>query len=682
MAETTDAFSPNADLVGKMVFFIVLVIFLIFIIGFLVMSFRKPTERNYGPVKNNVIANVVTDTIKHKPVKNQHLDCPKDPLKYSYTFFLTIDDYYCNRGYWKCIMIKGSEVTKDGDRCTSTVKSLVGSSNTKFNVEKFKVDNETDSKKSYDMARLYNKINNNPDGIKITNNSDLFKRLDIICSALKAGDDGVNMLVDAVVNWGFFTDENGESYKMTEGTCRDFINKHKTYCNEIYKVDKKVSRQDDAERFRRIQALEEQIQNIKDAGKKQSLQGEIIRLENAADEERKFDDYDSICSADNYLKKYPGLIPTTVEVFKENDLINLSQKNNMDLIHTIDDSVNLEGCYPLKSADGTEIFKLPKEIKTITSTDESYIIQECNRAAEEAGYDYYGIQQTGDAKTVKCYGFQKSDLIPLQSKRTDDSTCDANFATSRKSNNTGHIYVSKVVHPGEHIVSDCWTNVINKYPYQSPGIWLHPFINNIRVVFTTNSPDEYSRHINDQSHANPGNDYNTEVKKVPKNQPKHPGVQDYEEDKSCPNGTIPTANNYYRESFDILNIPINNEFHLALIVNDHIVEVYMNGELKQSMKLFGNPTFNQGDLHINPESKPKLGGKVSQFQFFPIAIDYNNIQKIMEMRVARQSLGSEPIGVSKEHGHMIEISHDHEFHPQEEADHRHSIDGKEIVDYS
>ena len=51
MAETTDAFSPNADLVGKMVFFIVLVIFLIFIIGFLVMSFRKPTERNYGPVK-------------------------------------------------------------------------------------------------------------------------------------------------------------------------------------------------------------------------------------------------------------------------------------------------------------------------------------------------------------------------------------------------------------------------------------------------------------------------------------------------------------------------------------------------------------------------------------------------------------------------------------------------------
>ena len=66
---------------------------------------------------------------------------------------------------------------------------------------------------------------------------------------------GVNMLVDAVVNCGFFKDENGDSYKMTPGTCRNFINKHKTYCNEVYSVDKKVARQDDGERFRRIKAL-------------------------------------------------------------------------------------------------------------------------------------------------------------------------------------------------------------------------------------------------------------------------------------------------------------------------------------------------------------------------------------------------------------------------------------------
>ena len=111
-----------------------------------------------------------------------------------------------------------------------------------------------------------------------------------------------------------------------------------------------------------------------------------------------------------------------------------------------------------------------------------------------------------------------------------------------------------------------------------------------------------------------------QVKKVPKINLNIQVFKIMREDKNCPDGTTLSANNYYRESFDILNIPINNEFHLALIVNDHIVEVYMNGELKQSMKLFGNPTFNQGDLHINPESKPKLGGKVSQFQFFPIAM--------------------------------------------------------------
>ena len=54
----------------------------------------------------------------------------------------------------------------------------------------------------------------------------------------------------------------------------------------------------------------------------------------------------------------------------------------------------------------------------------------------------------------------------------------------------------------------------------------------------------------------------------------------------------------------------------------------------------------------------------------------------MAMKTARQSLGSEPIAVAKDHGHMIEISHEHEFHPQEEADHKHTLDGSKIVDYS
>ena len=688
MAETTDAFSPHAELVGKMFFFIVLVLFMIFIVGFLVMGFKKPKERNYGPIKNNIIANMVTDSIKHQPVKNENLDCPTNPLKYSYAFYLNINDYYCNRGYWKCIMIKGSQVTQDAEKCTSTLKYIhptLGQGNCKteglFNKDKdgYEKDKMKDLKRKIEL--------NSKEGIKIFDNADLFKKLDIICTALQAGNDGVNMLIDAVVNCGFFKINSGEPYIMTEGTCRDFINKHKIYCNEVYAIDKKVSRQDDAERFRRIDALEQEIQNIKDAGKKEILKEEIKNLMREVETERKYDDYDSICSAENYLKKYPGLIPQTVEVYNENDLINLSKKNNMDLIHTIDDAVNLEGCYPLEGDEQNEKIKITDENKLIELqvTDlivPDNIIQQCNRAAEENGYEYYGIQEQAGTpnKLLYCYGFQKSDLILLQTKRTDeDKPCNRE---ERKSADSGYIYVSKVVHPAEHIVSDCWAGVINKYPYQSPGVWLHPFVNNIRVIFTTNTPEEYSRHINDQTHANPGNDFNKEVKKVAKPQPEHAGAEKYQEDKSCPNSTIPSANNYYRESFDILNVPINNEFHLALVINDHIVEVYIDGTLKQSIKLFGEPTFNQGDLHINPENKPKLGGKVTQFQFFPVAIDYNNIQKIIEMKTARQNLGREPVAVSQNHGHMIEISHEHEYHPQEESNHKHTIDGSSVLDYT
>ena len=57
--------------------------------------------------------------------------------------------------------------------------------------------------------------------------------------------------------------------------------------------------------------------------------------------------------------------------------------------------------------------KTSYRIKTITSTVPSDIIQESNRAAEEKGYDYYGIQEIttgeGDAATttIKCYGFKR-----------------------------------------------------------------------------------------------------------------------------------------------------------------------------------------------------------------------------------------------------------------------------------
>ena len=50
--------------------------------------------------------------------------------------------------------------------------------------------------------------------------------------------------------------------------------------------------------------------------------------------------------------------------------------------------------------------------------------------------------------------------------------------------------------------------------------------------------------------------------------------------------------NYYREYFDVKNIPIKEKFHLAIVINEKLVEVFINGQLHTSQILFGNPDYN------------------------------------------------------------------------------------------
>ena len=49
-----------------------------------------------------------------------------------------------------------------------------------------------------------------------------------------------------------------------------------------------------------------------------------------------------------------------------------------------------------------------------------------------------------------------------------------------------------------------------------------------------------------------------------------------------------------------------------------------------------------------------------------------------ENRKVKQCLGGEPLLVAKDHAHHIEISHEHEYHPIEEDNHRHSVGDGDI----
>ena len=119
----SNAFAPDVSEMGKHLFFVILgaVILIIVLIAIHFFVFKK--HKKVSIVKHSYETSMVSDTQPHKPVENTVLDFPQDELKYSFTFFLEISDFYSNKGYWKCIMIKGDSFN-DLKKATLCVNSL------------------------------------------------------------------------------------------------------------------------------------------------------------------------------------------------------------------------------------------------------------------------------------------------------------------------------------------------------------------------------------------------------------------------------------------------------------------------------------------------------------------------------------------------------------------------------
>ena len=652
----TNSFVPETNIryVGANVFWLFLVLFVILVISYATYVLYIKKSTGYGPIKPSYEANLVSDTITHDTIPNKDLECPSNSERYSFTFFLEIKDFYCNRGYWKCIMIKGSPITNKINKCTESIPSkqtfTLGESCQTRNKEiyncKSDIKCETLKEKLKEPIVLNQK----------DNSEDLFKRLDVICRGLELGKAGKDMVCDSAANCGLFLKSSSgapaetDTFPIRKGVCDNFLEKHRDYCDKVYAIDKKVARV----------AEEERIQSIKLKDTKGQFQ--------EANKDRKFDDYDNICSADNFLQEYPHLIPRNIEELKEADLINHAEKTRLDVAHSVNSAFNLEGCY-LK----TKLDELDKvKISINTEDTKTVILDKCNREAEKLGFEYFGITLNGGVE--ECMAFREEDIKNNVNLREDKNKC------STRLGSVSYYYISKVKVPGETIVKDCWKDIIESYPYQNPGVWLHPFTNSMRIVFTTNSEKPYSAFVNDYFHANTGNPSNHEVQQVEYIPPEHPGVENASPTDyygGCQIGIVPKTNNYYREFFDINNIPIMEEFHLSLVINESSVDVYINGKQNTTVPLFGKPTYNQGSLQINPGSV-KLGGVVRQFKYFPYSIDTSNIVKMMLDRRANQYIGGDPILVPKEHGHQISISHDHEYHPNEEGYHKHSVGDEDI----
>jgi len=170
-----------------------------------------------------------------------------------------------------------------------------------------------------------------------------------------------------------------------------------------------------------------------------------------------------------------------------------------------------------------------------------------------------------------------------------------------------------------------WDNLTQEIQEQSPGIWLHPNKNLLRLAFTVEIYKDYCS-TNDYENVCIDKSYCVWDGLTCKSKKPHAFTDLQETDYENINKTI-------IEYIDIDNIPIKTMFFIGFIVKENIVEVYINGKLYKTKKLLGVPIFNKNDLIFN--YKDTYGGYLYNFRYLPYSISsermisyYNDIPNI------------------------------------------------------
>ena len=675
------------------IFYFVLFVFVVLIIVYAIHLIRRKVNKGgLTTIKSDYQVYRVDNDIVHNPVNNSQIECPSNLSKYSFAFFIELDDFYCNEGYWRALMVKGHEMNRANSLCTG------GSFGEVDYFDQLLIKIGDDDIQDY--------LNDNKKVRKIDVDS-FSKRLQLVCKTLEKGK--VDEVCDLNEKHKIFykhNEQKGEDINMSKGQCLNFFKEHETYCTNVYKTDKKVARNRDS-------------------------------TDTDMTKDRKFDNYDNICSDDNLREKFPELLPRNLSALKDVELINLAEKLDVKNGEDKENQTNLEGCYNFEPSK----FDISKfEDETTNLNDREVNLNNCNNVAVGKS-NYFGLANNGSENI--CYTLKITEENNLGDKQ--EGKCD-----NRKGNNDGgqHIYLSKSLRPEENILRKCWEDLINTYPIQNPGVWLHPFINDLRIVVTTKSDtDNYEVYQNENLHPyqNKNNftvnekvgfsdedvrvlrqEYNEKLELIEKDI-ENLNMRILKLDTSQDNTDIITdiankinsllgkknqlkveyegkmnkisdqANlglskdkcdykdntnqHYYREYFDVKNIPIKEKFHLAIVINEKLVEVFINGQLHTSQILFGNPEYNSGPLHISPgrkvtDQKLDLHGIITDFKYFRRSLTFNQIRSILKEKSFKDF--DNAVVMPEEHDHKVEVVHEHPHDVVNEGDHKHNVDESNI----
>ena len=231
-------------------------------------------------------------------------------------------------------------------------------------------------------------------------------------------------------------------------------------------------------------------------------------------------------------------------------------------------------------------------------------------------------------------------------------------------------------------IESCWDDVISNLPIQAPGVWLHPYVNNMRIVLTTYSTKEFDKDNFNFSHSHDKTSFTDSkynITRINNNLvcDEHPNVTRYA--PSCSTVAEKTntrSENVYREFFDIENIPIKELFHLALVINENACEVYFSGKLVKTQILFGEPRYNKGDLYLN--HKGNLNGSLMDFKFIPHTLTQQNILSLLREKPMIQDGEVTGIKIDKEHQHDFKFVHTHKFEHNTEGEHNHTLEEQDV----
>jgi hypothetical protein len=156
-----------------------------------------------------------------------------------------------------------------------------------------------------------------------------------------------------------------------------------------------------------------------------------------------------------------------------------------------------------------------------------------------------------------------------------------------------------------------WENVIKDLPLQTPGLWLSPYQNNLRLVYTT------------EQTLNGGF-----RKERPSTHPQKP------EDKQFINidnnrSNLPDQYVKYMEFTDLGEIPVGKKTFICFVFHDKIIEYYLDGKLRNTFIMEGNPVIPSGELFV--KQFESYNGYLDDFKYHTEAINLQQINQLYNL---------------------------------------------------